>query len=298
MDIYWLKIDMLKLIFELYPEDGQIKSHSHLYGYIFRAVIMKWLSECKPELIHELHSYDKIRPYSIKCILNKKTPKVNFEVISYSDELSDTLFQDILSKEKIKLNIGQKSFYISKINFERISLKTLIETSKAVKDFNLKFITPVYFNTIRGDYPLRFPIPEILFGNLTTIWNDLFKEKSEIDREQFLSWVNAHIYISSYRMKTVKSEIGKDKPVVGGLGNVSYRLTKINKNYYKHYLEVMDKKQDFDFVIEDYKINSRWLDILCKFGEYTNVGANRTAGLGAFFYYPKNYIPDKDLLIK
>lgn len=50
---------MLKLTFELYPEDGRIKPYGHPYGYIFRGVIMKWLSDIKPELVHKLHEFEK-----------------------------------------------------------------------------------------------------------------------------------------------------------------------------------------------------------------------------------------------
>ncbi|MEJ2252443.1 MAG: CRISPR system precrRNA processing endoribonuclease RAMP protein Cas6 [Candidatus Lokiarchaeota archaeon] len=204
----------------------------------------------------------------------------------------------MLKSEKVKLRIGQKDYYISKINFERINIQTLIEQSQPVKGFNLNFATPIYFNTILGDYPVRFPIPELLFGNLTNIWNDITKPESEIDRDTFLSWINAHVYISGYKLKSVRRDIGKPKPVVGGLGNATYRVTKINKNYYIHYLEELNREYDYQFVNEDYEANCKWLEILCKMGEYTNVGGNRTAGMGVIRYYPKYYLSEKELLSK
>ena len=62
-----------------------------------------------------------------------------------------------------------------------------------MKGFNINFVTPTYFNTSMGDYPVRFPIPVILFGNFADLCNDICQEKSEIDRENFLNWVNAHV---------------------------------------------------------------------------------------------------------
>jgi len=63
-------------------------------------------------------------------------------------------------------------------------------------------------------------------------------------------------------------------------------------------LEELDCKYDYQFVNEDYEQNCRWLEILCRFGEYTNVGGNRTAGMGVIRYYPKYYMRERDLLIR
>jgi len=289
---------MIKFTFELYPEDGRIKPYNHPYGYIFRGVIMKWLSETKPEIVHLLHEYEEIRPYSINCIIQNKIPKINFIIVSYSDNLSQFLIKDILGGEKVKLEIGQKDYYIDRISFEKINLKTICERAKPVRGFNINFPTPVYFNTIMGNYPVRLPIPALLFGNLANIWNKVAENVAGINRDDFLNWINAHVYISGYKMRSAKREIGKPRPMVGGLGNASYRATKINKNYYKHKLEELGRKYDYQFVNEDYEQSCRWLEILCRFGEYTNVGGNRTAGMGVMRYYPKYYMRERDLLKK
>ena len=118
------------------------------------------------------------------------------------------------------------------------------------------------------------------------------------DRENFLNWVNTHVYVSGYKMRSAPTEIGKPKPVVGGLGNVSYMVTKINKNYYKHRLEALDRQYDYEFVNEDYSSNCRWLEVLCKLGEYTNAGANRTAGMGVLRYYSRTFLTERNFLAK
>ncbi len=289
---------MIKLTFELYPEDGQLKPYEHPYGYIFRGVIMKWLNEIKPELVHILHEYEQIRPYSINCIILNKIPKIDFILVSTEENLSNALIQDLITTEKVKLKIGQKDYYISQIKFERINLTVIIEEARSVKSFNINFPTPVYFNTSMGDYSVRFPIPNLLFGNLINIWNKINEENSEIDKDYFINWINAHVYISGYKMKSVKRDIGKPRPVAGGIGNVSYRVIKINKNYYTHLLKSLDKIYDYEYVNQDYLGNCKWLEILCKLGQYTNVGGNRTAGMGVMKYYPKIYISDNDLIKK
>lgn len=289
---------MIKLTFELYPEDGQIKPYEHPYGYIFRGVIMRWLKEAKPELVHQLHAYGEMRPYAINCIIHKKIAKVDFILVTSQDDLSDALVQDLLLHKKIFLRIGQKNYYFSKIKIERLDLRFFLEHVRPVKGFNINFVRPVYFNTSMGDYPVRFPIPTLLFGNLANIWNKISQDNCEIPRQDFVNWINTHLYVSGYNMKSVRVEIGKFKPVVGGLGNASYQVSKINKVYYKHYLEQLNKPNDYDFINQNYANNCCWLEILCKLGEYTNTGANRTAGMGVMRYYPKVYLSEKNFLQK
>jgi CRISPR/Cas system endoribonuclease Cas6 (RAMP superfamily) len=290
---------MIKLTFELYPKDGRIKPYEHPYGYIFRGVIMKWLHEIKPELVHQLHAYEKVRPYSINCIIYKKIPKIHFIIVSMDDTLSETLLQDLISSERVELKFGQKIYYIASIQFERINIKEkFINRSRPVKRFNINFVRPVYFNTSMGNYPVRFPLPNLLFGNLANIWNDIAIKEGELDRDIFINWLNAHVYASGYRMKTVRATIGKPVPVIGGIGNASYGVTAINRNYYKHYLEQIDRQYDYEFLNEDFENKCRWLEILCYLGEYTNVGANRTAGMGVMRYYPKRYLSSNDFLSK
>ena len=91
-------------------------------------------------------------------------------------------------------------------------------------------------------------------------------------------------------MKTAKRDIGKPKAVFGGIGNASYQVKKPNKKYYEYWAKELDKRDDRDFIHEDYHSNCRWLDTLCKLGELTNVGANRTAGMGVIRYYPKKFL--------
>ena len=141
-----------------------------------------------------------------------------------------------------------------------------------------------------GDYPVRFPVPLLLFGNLANIWNENVSNICNIERESFLNWINAHVYVSGYKLRTVRAEIGKNQPIAGAIGNASYRVSKVNKNYYEHYMEELDREYDADFVNSDYASNCRWLEILSRLGEYTNVGANRTAGMDVIRYYPKKYL--------
>ena len=189
--------------------------------------------------------------------------------------------------------------YQHAVQFEKITVRNFCSSAQPAKSFNIKFLTPAYFNTLMGDYPVRFPIPSLFFGNLANLWNSITEDEGEINRDTFINWVNAHVYVSYYKMKTVRRDINKPRPVYGGIGDAAFRVKKVNKNYYSHYLEELGRgEEDSDFLKKDYVNNCKWLDALCHFGEYTNVGANRTAGMGVIRYYPKMYLNAEALLSK
>lgn len=96
------------LTFELYPEDKQIYFKERPYEYVFQRVIMAWLTQIKPEVVHELHEDEKIRPYSINYKIDKKIPKVGFRIITYNDKFNQILIEGLLSDEKQMLKFGEK----------------------------------------------------------------------------------------------------------------------------------------------------------------------------------------------
>ena len=286
---------MIQFTFNLNPENGTLGKRIP-YGYKFRGVIMKWLLESNPELGDAFHESEEIRPYAINTIPHRDTDTIEFILTSYNEDLSDTIITDVVQNKKVNLTVDHQTFIISNISFDRPNLEQLQHNASPITKVQVHFVTPVYFNTLLGDYPVRFPMPNLFFGNLVHLWNDITHEELQIEREPFIDWVNAHVYISGYKMRSAKRDIGKRAPVVGGLGNATYRVTGINRNYYKTLLDKMDQKYDTEFVNDDYSENCQWLDVLCNLGTYTNVGGNRTAGMGVIRYWVKEQLSKKDLL--
>ncbi len=138
-------------------------------------------------------------------------------------------------------------------------------------------------------------MPDLFFGNLVHLWNNVYEGDVKLERDGSLAWVNAHVYISGYRMRSAKRDIRKREPVVGALGNATYRVTKLNTNYYTHVLEEIEGENENDFIVEDYSANCQWLHVLCELGTYTNVGGNRTASMGVIRYWVKNTLSENDL---
>ncbi len=281
---------MIRLTFELYPKPKSSQIFKNLQGHEFRAVLMNWLRKINPELVSELHRNNTKRPYSIKYSIFKKIPKINFTLISFTPNINKLILQGIILKDNVEIKIKSNVYIISKLHWERIDIKNIFNKSKPINSFLIKFLTPVSFNTKLGDYPVRFPFPSLFFGNLINLWNFIAFDLETIDREKFINWVNSHVYVSNYNMKTIKKDIGKTKPFVGGIGTASFKITKLNKHYYSKTLSTKQKTFKLNnFVLKDYIQKCTCLDYLCKIGELTNVGMNRTAGMGVIKYTPKKY---------
>jgi len=275
---------LTRIEIEFIPKNNMLKPYEHPYPYVFRGVMMNWLREIKPELLHELHKYEEIRPYSINSIIKTDVPRVIFILTSFNENLSKTIIDYFKDKYGKLLNFGEKSYILSRIEVRVIYLQDIIKKAKSISSFSIKFITPTSFNTRISSYSILYPLPSVLFGNLANLWNNISGNDGRIDKDNFINWINSHLYMSYYDLKTVKRNVGESKAYIGVIGIANYKTTKINKFYYQKLKENKAKENLKIVPKDDYKENCRWIDILCKLGEYTSVGMKRTAGMGVIKY--------------
>ncbi|MGV9198575.1 MAG: CRISPR system precrRNA processing endoribonuclease RAMP protein Cas6 [Promethearchaeia archaeon] len=285
---------MIKLRLELIPANGHIKPYEIPFGYIFQSVIFRWLHKYKPKLYHKLHAYEEVRPYSLNCYIHENDPKVEFTIVSYHHPLSSALLKILTDLQDTELEVARKEYIVKKVDVDRIYLETLLRQSRPIKKFHIRFSTPCYFNTIKGEYPLRFPLPDALFGNIFNIWDSISADGPKLGRAEFISWIKAHIYPSRYQMRSASYYISPDHQIAGGQGFIVYMVKKLDEFYYKHKFPEETSHFTNDKFQKLYLKNSQIIDFLCKLGEYTNVGGHRTAGMGVIQYFPKKYIRNGD----
>lgn len=254
---------MIKCKIELNSSDENTNTIIKPHSYIIRALLMDWLSELDLNLVKKLHTPNEVRPYSIQVAYHKKN--LVFYLNLFNSEIYQPLVNDLLNQKKKSFSINGQTFYLRKVLFEHFSIETLIKQSKSVNSFGIEFIEPTYFNTTRANHAIRLPIPELIFSNLTNLWNDTLKEQLRIEKDKFMNWVNHNIFASSYKIRTKIKEIGKDTPAVGCVGRVNFRILVENIPY------------------------TKLIDILCRFGQITNLGGGRTAGLGVIKYFPLTF---------
>jgi len=271
---------MYKLKLYLKPKTEQYL-YNKPYGYVFRGYLMNWLNEIAPEEVHNIHEYNCIRPYSINSHYKRKEHLLELTFITFNSNLGELLYNNILEDNKFILKLRDNTFNIKHIEYGPINLKEIFENANPVQKFSIYFPKPTYFNTSKGDYPIRIPIPTILFSNICTLWNSISNQKQNINKNQFINWLETHMYLSGHKIQTIPLTIGKEMPVVGFKGHTSFIIKELNYNFYED--NTVEDAQ------EDFYSNCTWIDFLCKISEYTNVGVNRTASFGITDYYPETY---------
>lgn len=250
---------MQKFTFHLIPKkegDGRRR----VAPYIFRAILMDILAKIDSKFIEELHGSNQIRPYAIS--IKREDLEIRFELVILKEEISKAILDYILTVNELGIQINQNEYAIIKIDLETIKMESLIKNGRRISKFNLRFLTPTYFNIVGRDFDLRYPEPTFIFENLAHTWNEYAPGGCSIDSSGLYEWVKQNVFTSSYNLQTRRFPIGKDHPIIGCTGWATYLIKDPNNGY------------------------TIWLDTLLRFAEYANVGGNRTAACGVIRYEP------------
>lgn len=248
-------------------------------GQIIRGAFLQLIVKHDQKLADKLHEGNRIRPYSITPIMGhknrlKRTRRgevivdkgllFKFRMGILTEELAERMVKISLQNDEMKLQLAEGEFKVVSIEIKKKTVKELLmEQEQLPSTFSLSFLTPTYFNIAKQEFPMRYPDPRYVFMNLATLWNAFNEEQAMVDKTGLFSWLENHISINAYNLSTHSVYIAKNAPKIGFKGWVRYQLSGE----------------------EDYR---RWIHALAQFAEFSNVGANRTAGLGCVKYRIKN----------
>jgi len=239
-------------------------------GHILRGAILKLINKHDKELAEKLHEGNKVRAYSISPlhsvgkqinrtkrgeIIVEENELMKFRFGVLTKKLAERMVKITILEEQMILNLVNIKFEINRVEIKKTTAKELLEKNPESNKFQLKFITPTYFNIAKQDFPLRFPDPRYLFMNLATLWNTFNEDKILVDQEELFEWIENHVSITGYNLQTRSEYIAKGVPKIGFKGWTHFQLSG-------------DEKYQ------------QWITTLCSFAEFSNVGANRTAGFG------------------
>jgi len=244
-------------------------------GHLIRGAILQSIKEFDNELSEKLHLGNEMRPYSVSPLVpyNKQIKRtIRGEIISeenstfrfrlgiLTQDLAERMVKLTLHSDEMKLQLAEGEFSVVSIEIKKKNIKELLmEGEQPPTIFSLSFLTPTYFNIAKQEFPMRYPDPRYVFMNLASLWNTFNEEKVFVDQTELFSWLENHISINAYNLSTYSVYIAKNAPKIGFKGWVRYQLSGE----------------------ESYQ---RWVHALAQYAEFSNVGANRTAGLGCVKY--------------
>ncbi|MEQ9715157.1 MAG: CRISPR system precrRNA processing endoribonuclease RAMP protein Cas6 [Candidatus Asgardarchaeum sp.] len=260
---------MIKAIFEVMAlSDGVIPAFT---GHIVQGFFLGRLKRVSSELSKKLHDEQMIKPYAIFPLAPERKKRlvkagmwrvrkgdICFFGYSILDPLlEEKIFSELVSESVGKINLANLTFAVTKINLKKKNFDQLLKEEAGYDEppskFSFIFHTPVQFKEKNKKYPIMLPIPELLFSNLARIWNTYSDVK--VDLAEFKNWVSQNVFVRELKVVTREIDIGKAEKIVGFKGRVSF-IAKSSDGYI------------------------RWLAVLTRFAEFSNVGNKRTRGLG------------------
>jgi CRISPR-associated endoribonuclease Cas6 len=241
-------------------------------GVPLRAAFLNLLREYDSDLSDKVHGQSGLRAYSIdpfQCDSAFHTHFMQGEEYDFGVNLfRSTQFQGMLRSIAIRRNYGFRilhhDFSLQRVDLKQISTDILMkqwlenmptETNKPIK-MRMTFLTPTQFSSFGSDYAYLLPTPEKVFPSLLRIWKMLERSMTPELTGKYRDWITENVYVSGYRLKTVKVPLGRERSLMGFVGNVEYSMKASE-----------DPLSSLTFC-------------LAKFAEICNVGKNRSAGFG------------------
>lgn len=266
-------------------------------GFAVRGLFFDLVKRVSKDKAEELHLKKRLAPYSTTPIealgsdggvVYRKMPRgaVKFSITLLDTDLSN-IIKDLLFTGKVtNLLLRGRECKLASIEYTQLDPAKLVDEARAIEKFTVRFRSPTYFrrtpvdierlfpsakkvNSLKPDLYRSHPLPDpvLLFRSLLRLWRAFSGAYTKIPANDFKEWVElGGVVLSGYpdsiRTIRVYEHPTTNKWVVGFVGEVHFSLPK-------------------DLYSEKY---AKVVDALLKFGEYTNVGGGRSAGLGLIKY--------------
>jgi CRISPR-associated endoribonuclease Cas6 len=231
-----------------------------VHPYTFRGFLLDIIKDVDPRLAASLHDEQGIKPYAIQYVV--KDLEILLTVNLFTTSIHKALYSYFTAIQDATVNIGKAKCSLYRVKMNEINYRDLLEQSTPVDGCKIEFRTPAYFNSSSHDFNIKLPIPGLLFKNLAQMWNEFTGHQVDLDVDGFLDWITKNADVSSFEIKTFPFTLGKGRNISGVKGWIRLRLGRSEVGY------------------------NRWVDCLLKLAQYTNVGGNRTAGMGSIKYNP------------
>ncbi|MEM4201359.1 MAG: CRISPR system precrRNA processing endoribonuclease RAMP protein Cas6 [Nitrososphaerales archaeon] len=268
-------------------------------GFAVRGLFFDLLKRVSKDKAEELHVKKRLAPYSTTPvevlspagsveIIYKGLPKgvSKFSITLLDSDLSN-IFKELLCRNELtNLSLKGRECRLISLEYSRLNATKLVDEARAVDKFAVRFRSPTYFRRTPVDVQRIFPTarksdcaqpdlyrshplpdPVLMFRSLLRLWRAFSEASTKIPLNDFKEWVEiGGVVLSGYpraiRTFRVYEHPTSNKWIVGFVGEVHFSLPK-------------------DLYSEKY---AKVVDALLRYGEYTNVGGGRSAGLGVIEY--------------
>ncbi|MGV9170826.1 MAG: CRISPR system precrRNA processing endoribonuclease RAMP protein Cas6 [Promethearchaeia archaeon] len=260
---------MISLRFHLIsPFSGEM----NYTGIPLRAAFLNLLKEFDEELSSQVHGSKNLRAYSLdplpldSCFRTEfdEGEEYTFGIHIFNSERFADLIKHVAVRGTDKIRLHHHYFPVKRIDFKRRHTGKMMEDIASAFDtedakslqITMNFTTPTQLSQYGSDRAYLLPAPDKIFSSLLRVWNSADDAASLENISKYRDWITENVYISGHRLRTVKVSLGRGRFVIGFVGKIHFRFEESYEPFVKLTLA------------------------LAKFAEFSNLGKNRTAGLG------------------
>jgi len=230
----WSKeTELIGLEFELEsPQGGTLYPQ---YAIALHAWFLDQVRQLDPKLSAKLHDNQQEKSFALSGLNGRITSSgkqlllaggetYRWYVSGFSGEVVKWM-QDWMAVLPDRLPLRQAPLQIKSV---AIAPDTPATTYKKIfqveprQKLGLSFCSPTSFRRNGVHFPL--PVPFNLFHSYLRRWNSF--SEIEIEREEFLEWVDKSVWITQHRLESAKVAAGKKGMVTGFIGSVELSFTK------------------------------------------------------------------------
>lgn len=271
-------------------------------GFTVRGIVYGILKSIDPNLAESLHGLKSIAPFSTSPIAIQASRGraigegsiLSFRVSALTDDLSMKIVNYLTGNMDLTFKVRDAEAKLIELSVSTLDPRRALEEAKPARSFSIYFLSPTFFRqslakkccqycpNIKAKCPhlkhfkhyryIPLPDPYLMFRSLLRLWRKF--TGVDLNHREYIEWLlKGGVTVAGYpKLKTVRVYEHPTTPKwsVGFKGKVLFNLPEDT------YSEEMAKTTH----------------TLLKFGEYSNVGGNRTAGFGVIRYQPKQeHIP-------
>jgi len=278
---------IVSIIFHI-GSDGDAKPLNRFSGLMVRTYLYKFLQDLLG--ISDKHSERGLREYSATPIYSVGGHRLR--VYGEGDKVEDAHFKINLlcvnDPQELLMKLGGLStievdtyrFRIYDISLNIVSYMGLLQNSHPIKKFRINFLSPtslrspshyiaiklldgkvvsmVRRKSRRVGFYIPLPYPDLIFKNLLRMFRS-FSGIEDIPYEEIRNYIaDDGVYISGYPngIRTDVLRVGPGETYIGFKGTIFFRCSEAGDEL------------------------TKYIHMLLRFSEYSNIGVGRTAGLG------------------
>ncbi len=236
-------------------------------GHVSRGLLLHIVRQVDPSAAGLLHELNISKPYSVSplrfrskgreekgYVLDPAYPcHVGFRFLK--DEYAAYVLNYFQKKNSVL--VFDTVFRIASLSIKSKGYGDLEREAQASRRFRLVFEAPTYLPCLGSSYRCMFPDAIRIFSGLMRIWNK-FSDTRLFSKEEFLAyreWLGKNVGVCGYNLET-RLAVMRDRKAAGFIGFCAYEMSDLESLW--NMVTVM----------------------LARFGEFSNVGGNRTGGFG------------------